>query len=186
MKICTLTKTDLENVLDLFCECFSSDHYYQQLFAGCDNIPSAMRDAFRSSISFCLEKGISLGVIEDEKLIGFALLFDYKATKNTHRGAFNEIFGIHDDQPLPYYEEIHQKIESIDGKILYLLSIAVSPAYRRCGIASALIDYVLSYYSECSIASDVSNEDSLEIYKKRNFEISKIEDGYFFISKKHR
>lgn len=132
------------------------------------------------------KKGISLGVIEDEKLIGFALLFDYKATKNTHRGAFNEIFGIHDDQPLPYYEEIHQKIESIDGKILYLLSIAVSPAYRRCGIASALIDYVLSYYSECSIASDVSNEDSLEIYKKRNFEISKIEDGYFFISKKHR
>lgn len=52
MHLYILTKNDLEAVLDLFCECFISDHYYQQLFAGYDDISVAMRDAFRSSISF--------------------------------------------------------------------------------------------------------------------------------------
>lgn len=121
-------------------------------------------------------------MMDNGKLLGFALFFNYKETKDAQKESFNEIFGVADGEALPYYEKIHRNIEIMEGNVLYLLSIAVSPVCRRCGIASELLDYVLSHYNEYSIVSDVSNEDSLEMYKKRNFEISKIEEGYFFVS----
>lgn len=184
MHLHILRKNDLETVLDLFCECFISDHYYQQLFAGCDDISVAMRDAFRSSVSFCLEKGISVGIVNNGELLAFALFFDYKKTQDSRRASFNEIFGVHDGDQLPYYEKLHHEIENLKGEVLYLLSIAVSTDYRQCGLASGLIDYMLSHYSEYSIVSDVSNKDSLKIYEKRNFQVSIIEDKYFYVAHK--
>ena len=111
MQIRILTKNDLEDVLDLFCECFSSDHYYQQLFANSDNISTVMQNSFRNSISFCLEKGVSVGMMDNGKLLGFALIFNYKETKDAQKEYFNEIFGVADGETLPYYEKIHRKIE---------------------------------------------------------------------------
>jgi len=179
-----LRKNDLASVLDLFCECFSADHYYQQLFADCDDLHTAMRHQFENSIDFCLDKGEGVGIIENGKLIAYALYFDYNKILHSSKAEFNEIFGIHDEGQLPYYTKLHYEIENIQGDVLYLLSIAVSISYQQRGLASGLIDYLLQHYSEYSIVSDVSNKSSLSIYKKRNFQISEIIEKYYYVAHK--
>ena len=181
MELRTLKSDDLEKVLDLFCECFIEDHYYQQMFRGCEDPTAAMRTAFRGSIAFCLEAGIGIGVVDEDKLIGFALLFNYKDTKNMQEAEFNCIFGAREGEKLPYYESLHHEILNLPGDVLYLLSIAIAPDYQKQGLASGIVDHILQVYDAYNIVSDVSNKNSLGIYEKRNFQIHAIDDRYYYI-----
>lgn len=178
-----LKENDLEKTLDLFCECFVADHYYRQMFQDNNNdLSIAMHDEFKDSISFCIKHGIGIGVTDDnDDLIAFALLFNYKEAKQNAPDYFNKIFGFSNVAELPYVETLHKRIEKLQGEVLYLLSIAVSFKYRNCGLASGIIDYILATHSEYSLVSDISNINSLGIYKKRNFQIKEIDDNYFYV-----
>lgn len=181
MHLRILQNSDLENVLDLFCKCFLNDHYYRNLFKKSDDFSSTMRNEFRNSISICINTGLSIGIIDNEKLIAFALLFNFSAAKSNNPAAIKEIFGLQNDRKSPYFDKLQHKIKNLEGDILYLLSIAVDPDFQRVGLASSLVDEILNNYSNCNIVSDVSNESSLGIYKKRNFEIDLIDTEYYFI-----
>lgn len=182
MRITNLNAADIDSVIDLFCECFSEDHYYLQLLKDFEDKKGAMRTLFRDGIENCVNDGRSIGVEDHGKLVAFALLFDYKKTKQNSPREFYKIFGAEEtDGDLPYSESIHKTIESIDGDVLYLLTLAVSEPYRRKGLASGLVDCILKHYSGYSIVSDVSNEYSLSIYCDRNFAVNTISDGYYFV-----
>lgn len=181
MELCSLKKNDLERVLNLFCTCFVQDHYYMRLFKNEKDRSSAMRNAFSRSIEFCLVSGLSLGAFDDGRLVAFALLIDYNRIKNSHRDIFNEMFGSGDGSGHLFNRELHRKITGLTGDTLFLLSIAVAPEYRNRGLASAIIDYILAAHRDFNIVSDVSNEESLGIYKKRNFEIAALGDRYYYI-----
>jgi ribosomal protein S18 acetylase RimI-like enzyme len=44
-----------------------------------------------------------------------------------------------------------------------------------------MVDFMLTNYSNYNIVSDVSNTSSLGMYSKRGFEITKIEEDYYFV-----
>ena len=183
MVIRKLDSNNLASVMDVFCEAFRDDKYYAKIFTDPETRIKDMRDSFAPSIEFCISRGNSYGAFQDDRLISFIIFFDYKDIKANHENQFREIFGGSNnrDIPLPYKEAIHDRINKIDGKVLYLVSIASTPEYQNMGIASSLIDYVLNKYSNCSLVGDVSNSSSLGIYKKRNFVVTEIEPNYFFI-----
>ncbi len=174
--------SDLEQTLDLFCECFAEDHFYARSFPDKNTRAEAMRIAFRFSIEYCLAGGFCYGIRENEKLIAFLLMFDYWKTQKKDPAVFREIFTGSASGKFLYEEALHGTIEKELGeKVLYALSVAVKPSHRGAGLAACLFDKVLEKYSDYNIASDVSNEDSLAIYTKRGFEMRVLEQGYYLI-----
>jgi ribosomal protein S18 acetylase RimI-like enzyme len=182
MQIRVLNTDDMGITLDLFCKCFVNDHYYKNLFPDCADISERMRVEFRDGIYYCLETGLSIGIFNSEnRLIGFTLLFDYNLTFQNRKDAFYKIFGVDESGNLQYYNDIHAKIKELKGNVMYLLDIAVSEEYQRQGLASQMVDFMLTNYSNYNIVSDVSNTSSLGMYSKRGFEITKIEEDYYFV-----
>ena len=183
MIIRPLAEDNIAGVMDLFCTAFRDDEYYSRIFSDPTTRIEEMRASFEPSIAFCISLGQCFGAFEDDRLISFILCFDYKRAKEDHGKDFLEIFGGdgNRDVPLPYKELIHDRICGMDGRVLYLLSIASAPEYQNLGIGSSLIDYILDRFEDCVLVGDVSNAVSLGMYKKRNFEITEIDSDYYFV-----
>ena len=175
-----LRENELESVLDLFCECFSKDSYYKKLFSPLEDFTKAMRDSFQKSILYCLERGFCIGIKDDCKLIAFLICFDYAEAKN-NKLFFDDVFAMNLNNNEHVYDDFHYKIDKLEGKTIYILSIAVSYQYRRCGIASGLLDWIIVRYAHCNIVSDISNNESLPMYKKRAFDIQAIGTNYHLV-----
>ncbi len=184
MELKRLSNADFEEVMELFCLCFNDDPFYEKLFPNKATRKDEMKSQFGSNVMFHLEHGICHGLVEGKALIGFMLCFDYFAVKKEHSDVFYSTFGAKAqlDSHLPYYEKIHKKIEALEDNCIFCLSVAIDPRYRRMGLASLLMDKLLC--GNYNICSDVSNEASLEIYKKRGFETEEIDKDYYFISRK--
>ena len=176
-----LSESDFGPVLDLFCGCFSEDHYYRKLFSGAASWPDEMRASFQPSIAYCLSRGKCLGVRSGGELIAFVLCFDYGRVMREDAEAFGMIFrgDAASGDELPYFGSLHQTIRALPGDTIFCLSVAVRPEFGHRGIASALIDEMMELYPGYNFACDVSNEQSLEIYRKRNFAVSRLDEGYF-------
>lgn len=185
MQIQVLTPQDLPAVMDLFCVAFREDAYYARLFPEERSREREMRNAFSGSIAFCVDQGYSVGVYgEGDRLIAFLIGFDYKNSQIKEERQFWKLFSGYaaTDAELPYSEKLHARVNAMEGDVLYLLSIAVSPEWQRRGLASALVEHMLRRYPDYSFAGDVSNKNSLGMYRKRRFDIQEIEPNYFLVS----
>lgn len=185
IEVIRLKKDNQNKLIELFLDCFSKDVYYQKLFPNKNTIRNDMKISFQEVIEFCLNNNNVLGIFEEkENLIGFLIFFDYLEVKSKFPKIFNKIFGANKIEKFPYFNEIHKKLLESYENIIYLLSLGVKKEYRRKKIASTLIDFLIKNYEGYSIASDISNETSLEIYKKRNFIIEKISENYYYVKTK--
>lgn len=186
MAINILQTGDIDQVMDLFCECFQEDHYYADIFTDSATRCADMTTKYKPILLSCIERGHCLGVKEDAgKLIAFVICFNYKDTREKDYDLFHKIFAVNDmTDELPYDEVLHKKIMKLDGDTMYLVSIAVGEKYRRRGIASGLIDMIMQKYSKYNIVGDVSNANSLHIYEKRNFSCTQINTGYYYVEHK--
>ena len=185
IEVIRLKKDNQNKLIELFLDCFSEDVYYQKLFPNKNTIRNDMKISFQEVIEFCLNNNNVLGIFEEkENLIGFLIFFDYLEVKSKFPKIFNKIFGANKIEKFPYFNEIHKKLLESYENIIYLLSLGVKKEYRRKKIASTLIDFLIKNYEGYSIASDISNETSLEIYKKRNFIIEKISENYYYVKTK--
>ena len=182
MKISTITPEELDSVVALFCECFRDDSYYKRTFTNPDTRVQDMAKAFTPCISHCLNKGISYGIYESSQLIGFIFLLDYFKTKANDEDKFLEIFGSTSMDALPYKDTLHKRVEGLGEDVLFCISLAVKEQRRKEGLASCLIDYVLSNHKDYALVADVSNSESLEIYRKRGFEVTNLDCGYDLVS----
>ena len=182
MGICKLRASDLNQVMDLFCDSFMQDSYYIKQYPNEEERLSVMKGSFASGILFCIEQGHCFGIFENDKMVSFLLAFDYNKVKNENPEQFAKTFGASPQGNLPYKEALHEQIAQLGSKTMYLLSIAVQESHRHIGIASAMVDYLMNEYADYDLVSDVSNESSLKIYKKRGFEVKKIDTGYYFIA----
>lgn len=180
MNLSVLQVSDVETTMHLFAECFFDDPYYARMFTDPRTRSEEMKKAFQPAIAYCLNHGECLGVREGSRLIAFILCFDYKALLEKDEAAFRMIFG--GDIPAsapPYHDTLHAVVQELRGRTLYCLSVAVDPAYRRQGLASGLLSYLMSKHPDCNFAGDVSNELSLEMYRRRQFAITLIDEGYY-------
>lgn len=182
MEISKLNEIDLSQLTDLYYDCFKDDHYYIQYY-GKENIKNTICNHFRNIFLFLLQQGMCYGIKYNNKLIAFILCFDYNYIKQTNSAGFYSIFDCISEDTLLYKKEIHDKLDK-NKQYLYEVAIGVKPEYRRQGLASKLIDYIITEYRQFNIVSDISNEESLNIYKRRNFDIEKIDENYYFIELK--
>lgn len=183
MQINPLRDKDLDEVMDLFCRCFVEDPYYAHMFPEETTRPDQMREMFHKCIAYCLETGLSLGVTDDGgQLIAFLLSFDYFVVRQEHPQIFQQIFRGDEGEPLPYEDQLHGEIQNLkEGRTLYLLSLTVTPEYRRRGLGSSLIDAMLRNHPQCNLVGDVSNEASLSMYEDRKFHIQRLAPNYFLV-----
>ena len=183
MQIRQLKQENVPAIMDLLCDAFREDPYFARLFPDPGRRKEEMRASFLPDVVFCLSQGFSFGAFDGEKLISFIICFDYKRSKRDSEKEFRSIFSGSEDRnlPLPYQEQVHDRVSAMEGEVLYLLSLASVVAYQKLGIGSALVDYVLDRYPGYSLASDISNASSLGIYRKRNFDVTQIETDYYFV-----
>ncbi len=182
MTTANLEARHLEALMDLFCRCFHEDHFYMRSFPDGATRDQEMRRAYTPAVRYCLEHGDCRGIWDGEALVAFVLCFDYRGVRQEDFGAFRQIFaGEGGGEALPYDQGLHQAVLQLPGEILYLLSVAVHPGYQGRGLGSCLIDLILAAYPRHHLVSDVSNGDSLGIYRKRNFTIREIDTGYYLI-----
>lgn len=170
-------------LIDLFVESFREDHYYRSLFPW--NTAGKIRTHFSPVLLYLVEHGSALGAFVGEELAGFLLCFDYHRLKSEDGGMLRRIFGV--TQPLgsiPYEEQIHKRVEALDERVIYLLSVAVAEKWRRQGIARAMMGRMLEAFEGYSFASDVSSSYSLELCKSFGFEVFPVEPGYWYVQRK--
>ena len=185
IEVVRLKKDDQNELIELFLDCFSEDIYYQKLFPNKNTIRNDMKISFQEVIEFCLNNNNILGVFEEKgNLIGFLIFFDYLEIKSKFPKIFNKIFGANKIEKFPYFNEIHKKLLESYENIIYLLSLGVKKEYRREKIASTLIDFLIENYEGYSIASNTSNENFIEICRKRNFIIEKIGEYDYYVKTK--
>ena len=172
------------DVTNLFCKCFVNDHYYIEMFPQSQSERDRyekMHSTFYDGINYCLKEGHCVGAV-DKSLIAYLLCFDYQKCIESP-GSFCDVFGWNYSEALPYLHEVHDPIKALQGKTMYVLSIAVLPEYRRQGIASKMLDHIIKANRDCNIVADVSNEKTLPMYEKRGFKITKIKDRYYLVIK---
>ena len=185
IEVVRLKKENRDMLIELFLDCFCEDPYYKKIFPNKNTIRNDMKISFQEVIEFCLDNNNVLGIFnEKDNLIGFLIFFDYLEIKSKFPKIFNKIFGANKIEKFPYFNKIHKKILESYENIIYLLSLGVKKEYRRKKVASTLFDFLIQNYEGYSIASDISNEASLEIYKKRNFKVEKIKENYYYVKTK--
>ena len=186
MKLKPLTVEALTEVTNLFCDAFEKDPYYRDLLES--RKATSLRDlcdTFSPSFAYCLKQdGFCYGVYEQDRLIAFILTTDFNKLYS-EKDAYDAMFGIGDSEKKTQKEErLHSRLATIrdeKDKSIYCLSIAVAEDYRGRGLATLLIDKIINDYTEYDLIADVSNEDSLGIYKIRDFTIDRIDDQYYFL-----
>ncbi len=183
MQLIKLSEINLDEVVSLFGDCFYDDHYYAQIFPDVSTRREEIINKFSDTINFVLKSGYCYGVKLKNELISFILCFDYTKTKTENEKQFLKIFDLNatTEENLPYYDSLHAPLSNCSASVIFLLSVAVKKTYRKKGIASALIDAILAKHPECCFAGDVSNEKSLDIYKKRDFKISTLDEKYYLV-----
>ena len=172
MDLVELQASDFDIVMDLFCECFADDHFYKEVFPDVEQRVEQMRKEFHDAIMYTLEYGVCKGIVEGESkhLLAFVLCFDYKDAFYNHRHSYDDIFASIDNTLRPsFLANFHRPVMNLSGKTLYLMSIAVLEKYRGQGIASSMLDCLITEYKNWNIVSDVSNTASLPMYMKRGF-----------------
>ena len=180
--IVKLNEGQFNDLICLFSECFENDLYYSKMFPNTSTRKELLCSAFSEIIYFLMKNDGAYGIFENGKLIAFILLFNYNKTKSIHLEKFEAIFKRDScEKELPYKKEIHDKITDYGVDIIYILSIGVSNAFRRKGVAGKLVDFAIENYQGYCLISDVSNTSSIPIYKERNFECEKIDDDYFLV-----
>ena len=86
-----------------------------------------------------------------------------------------EIIGYYDNNKLVgflIYKKIYEVID--------LLYIVVDPIYRKHGIGSNLMEYLIKLdYERIMLEVNTNNKSAIKLYKKYNFKIINIRDKYY-------
>lgn len=113
MKIEQINEDRIDDVIDLFVECFENDHYYKEIFSDTIDIKSDLRNNFTNAIRFCVTQEGCYGSYKDGSLLAYVLYFDYFRTKRKYNNMFLNIFNAQNEVYIPYKTTLHDCIESI-------------------------------------------------------------------------
>lgn len=176
MQIKKITKQDILSIADLASENFIDDVFYLELSSDRNTRKTKLEDIFEKSIKICINHGIAYGVEDNGEYIAFVLAFNYNHLLNCYPDEYNHIFRSNDNRIIDEklsneWSSIYKKYIGDSKEYLYLLAIGVKEDYRRRGIATLLVKKIQDTYPQYNIFSDVSNADSLTLYKELDFEI---------------
>ena len=82
----------MEQVMELFCQCFQDDHFYKRSFPSEATRMQDMRKAYGPSLLYCLRHGDCRGIWDGDTLTAFLLCFDYRKVRGEDFASFRMIF----------------------------------------------------------------------------------------------
>ena len=90
---------------------------------------------------------------------------------------YNYLFGYYEDNKLVGFIHITKSFEIVD-----IVNVVVDNLYRRKGIGTKLIDYVVNYFSDVSsfmLEVNVNNVAAIKLYEVNNFVVIHKREKYY-------
>jgi len=169
-----LTPEDFDRVLPLFISQFHSDPYYRKLFPEEQTRDEQMAEAFSPWIRYALGQGYCYGIEREGELACIRLGVDYEREMNDDM--FDSLL---EGASQTLVERLEELLE--DGRqIIYLVASATEERFKRQGLASRLLDFIMDKYPEAVFVTDISSPIALKMYEKRGFSVEELEEGYYF------
>lgn len=180
-----IKQQDVEGVASLAAECFLNDTFYADLSENPVERNQMLVELFSKSIRICMKYGYACLVENNGILVAFSLWFDYWFLRRKSPESFSFIFpsgkdSIYSKKINDELAEIERWIET-DTEYLYLLAVGVKNGFRRHGIARNLVQKVIEVFPQYNLFSDISNPDSVGLYKSLGFEILEEKGGCIFV-----
>ncbi len=173
-----LSQSDLRSVMDLFCNAFGKDHYFAKMYPCAETRLDDMRLYVSPIMDVILEHGMSEGIYKDGTLAAFAICFDYKKMRAEHEGVLRNIFDHMDDADQAFI----LRNADAEENVIYLLFLAASEKEYGSGLESLLLSRAVDENKGRTLISDVSDMESLSLYRQRGFSTERISDEYYLVT----
>lgn len=164
-----VTQDGIRDTIRLYARCMSENRWFQDKFnlheaKDRETLQTAITDAYGPTLAFAMSLGTSLAAYKDGHVIGLNVAVWYDSVRRHIPELFDILFR-EEDGTLPHIEDMHAKIHALGPGTLYGAAICVDPAFRRQKIGSGLIRQTISRHRPNWYATDVSNMDSLPLYR---------------------
>ncbi|MBW7571398.1 GNAT family N-acetyltransferase [Caproiciproducens faecalis] len=191
MEITEISESDWEQAADLAVSCFINDLYFQKMIPEEQERKSELKKNFLDAVTYCGAENGAFGIKENGRLIAFILFFDYDRLNKSNPQQMSRFFGYDASggsrfqltHPTTVSDQrfIQLKAEECGVRTTYLLSLGVDEPYRRAGLATRLVRFVRESYPNHSLLSDISNPESIGLYKKQGFQIREMSENYYWV-----
>ncbi len=104
----------------------------------------------------------------------FLALFNLKDIINSD---YEYVFGYYIDNKLVGFIHISKLYENVD-----IINIVVDSSYRKQGIGSKLLNFIISLFDDCKtilLEVNENNKDAINLYKRNNFKVINIRTKYY-------
>lgn len=104
----------------------------------------------------------------------FLALFNLKDIINS---GYENVFGYYIGNKLVGFIHISKLYENMD-----IINIVVDASYRRQGIGSKLLNFIISLFDDCKtilLEVNENNKDAIDLYKRNNFKVINIRTKYY-------
>lgn len=104
----------------------------------------------------------------------FLALFNLKDIINSD---YEYVFGYYIDNKLVGFIHISKLYENVD-----IINIVVDSSYRKQGIGSKLLNFIISLFDDCKtilLEVNENNKDAIDLYKRNNFKVINIRTKYY-------
>lgn len=162
-----MSESEIEIIAKLASECFVTDEFYRTLEEDQEIRKEIIKNLFTESIRICNLYDKTYTYQVNSECVWFALVVNWTKLKNDKK-SFNYLFSSSNsnlDSKLIKELEFIENILDKDQDWIYLLAICVSTSYRRKWIATLLIRKIIEDYSYYNIFADISNQNSIELYR---------------------
>ena len=151
-----LSMADIDELSKLAAKVFRDDSYYATIFSE-SNIEEELCAMFGRCARMCLENGYVVGAFDCDtnEMVGFSMLFDFNYVRENKPQFYEEVFPSEHNLC-----NLSHRIAEYVGRYseyLYLLSIGVSPQWRRRGICKTILESVSADFGHYNFITDVSN-----------------------------
>jgi len=181
VNIFKLNKESRDDVGKIASDCFVDDSFFDYMSKSKTLKKEKLYSYYKKLFCLSLKHGETFGVFLNYKIVGFIMMLDYNKLKK-NKNDYNIIFDLPEatDQ-----DDIQLTVNYLNNSnnAEYLLAVCVSPEYQRRHFGSKLITYVTKYYKN-NVVADVDNENSLKIYEKLNYKITKITPKFYIVDNK--
>ena len=178
-----MSESEIEIIAKLASECFVTDEFYRTLEEDQEIRKEIIKNLFTESIRICNLYDKTYTYQVNSECVWFALVVNWTKLKNDKK-SFNYLFSSSNsnlDSKLIKELEFIENILDKDQDWIYLLAICVSTSYRRKWIATLLIRKIIEDYSYYNIFADISNQNSIELYRQLGFGILETIENCTFV-----
>lgn len=151
-----LSTADVDELSKLAAQVFRDDSYYATILRE-SNIEEELCAMFAKCARMCLENGYVVGAfdLDTNEMVGFSMLFDFNYIRENKPQFYEEVFPSEHN-----LSHLSCRIAEFVGRYseyLYILSIGVSPRWRRRGICKSMLESISIDFLHYNFIADVSN-----------------------------